>query len=51
MGQPADVGTPTRIVLVRHGVTDLTRGSLSCVEVWADGGASVTFVNDTNHLR
>ena len=25
--------------------------SLTCVEVWADGGASVTFVNDTNHLR
>jgi len=25
--------------------------SLSCVEIWADGGASVAFVNDTNHLR
>ena len=25
--------------------------SLTCVEVWADGGASVAFVNDTSHLR
>lgn len=25
--------------------------SLSLVEVWADGGASVAFVNDTSHLR
>ena len=25
--------------------------SLTSVEVWADGGASVAFVNDTNHLR
>lgn len=25
--------------------------SLSSVEVWADGGASVAFVNDTSHLR
>ncbi|MGZ4748392.1 MAG: histidine phosphatase family protein, partial [Oryzihumus sp.] len=26
-------------------------GSLSAVEVWADGGASVAFVNHTAHLR
>ena len=25
--------------------------SLTCVEVWTDGGASVAFVNDTSHLR
>jgi len=25
--------------------------SLTCVEVWADGGTSVAFVNDTSHLR
>ncbi|NMM22866.1 MAG: bifunctional RNase H/acid phosphatase [Phycicoccus sp.] len=25
--------------------------SLTCVEVWADGSASVAFVNDTSHLR
>ena len=25
--------------------------SVTCVEVWADGGMSVAFVNDTNHLR
>jgi len=25
--------------------------SLTCVEVWVDGGASVAFVNDTSHLR
>ena len=25
--------------------------SLTCVEMWADGGASVAFVNDTSHLR
>jgi probable phosphoglycerate mutase len=25
--------------------------SLSAVEVWADGGTSVAFVNDTSHLR
>jgi len=25
--------------------------SLTCIEVWADGGASVAFVNDTSHLR
>jgi ribonuclease H / adenosylcobalamin/alpha-ribazole phosphatase len=25
--------------------------SLTCVEVWADGGMSVAFVNDTSHLR
>jgi probable phosphoglycerate mutase len=25
--------------------------SLTCVEVWADGGLSVAFVNDTSHLR
>lgn len=25
--------------------------SLTLVEVWADGGTSVAFVNDTNHLR
>jgi len=25
--------------------------SLTTIEVWADGGASVAFVNDTNHLR
>jgi probable phosphoglycerate mutase len=25
--------------------------SLTSVEVWADGGASVAFVNDTSHLR
>ncbi len=25
--------------------------SLTCVEIWADGGASVAFVNDTSHLR
>ena len=25
--------------------------SLTCVELWADGGASVAFVNDTSHLR
>lgn len=24
--------------------------SLTCVEVWADGGTSVAFVNDTSHL-
>lgn len=24
--------------------------SLTCIEVWADGGASVAFVNDTSHL-
>lgn len=26
-------------------------GSLTCVEVWTDGGASAAFVNDTSHLR
>jgi probable phosphoglycerate mutase len=25
--------------------------SLTCVEVWADGGMSVAFINDTSHLR
>ena len=25
--------------------------SVTCVEVWADGGMSVAFVNDTSHLR
>ena len=25
--------------------------SLTCVEVWTDGGVSVAFVNDTSHLR
>ena len=25
--------------------------SLTCLEVWADGGTSVAFVNDTSHLR
>jgi broad specificity phosphatase PhoE len=25
--------------------------SLTCIEVWADGGTSVAFVNDTSHLR
>lgn len=25
--------------------------SLTCIEVWADGGMSVAFVNDTSHLR
>jgi probable phosphoglycerate mutase len=25
--------------------------SLTCVEVWADGGTQVAFVNDTSHLR
>jgi len=25
--------------------------SLTSVEIWADGGTSVAFVNDTNHLR
>ena len=25
--------------------------SLTCVEIWADGGTSVGFVNDTSHLR
>jgi broad specificity phosphatase PhoE len=25
--------------------------SLTCVEIWADGGTSVAFVNDTSHLR
>lgn len=25
--------------------------SVTCVEVWADGGVSVAFVNDTSHLR
>jgi probable phosphoglycerate mutase len=25
--------------------------SLTMIEVWADGGTSVTFVNDTSHLR
>jgi probable phosphoglycerate mutase len=25
--------------------------SLTSVEVWADGGTSVAFVNDTSHLR
>lgn len=25
--------------------------SLTSVEVWADGGMSVAFVNDTGHLR
>jgi len=25
--------------------------SLTVIEVWADGAASVAFVNDTSHLR
>jgi broad specificity phosphatase PhoE len=25
--------------------------SVTCIEVWADGGTSVAFVNDTSHLR
>lgn len=28
-----------------------TPASMTCVEVWADGGASVAFVNDSSHLR
>jgi len=25
--------------------------SLTCIDIWADGGASVAFVNDMSHLR